>query len=75
MFEVISAVCVVYGMAGEPISRCWMYREEIEQAFRTEAECLQFAAWREDTLQQNVYEQTQRPPVVKVVCAFTGEAS
>jgi hypothetical protein len=52
-----------------------MYREEIEQAFRTEAECLQFAAWREVTLQQNVYEQTQRPPVVKVVCAFTGESS
>jgi hypothetical protein len=72
MYEVITAVCVIFGTWGEPVSKCWMFEEVVEQQFDTYEDCLDFADYREHDLMQRVGAAYQRPPVVKTVCAYVG---
>lgn len=73
MFDVISVVCLVVSMSGEPDSSCWV---RIETArFATLDDCVAYRVTTEPVLRDDAYKYFNAPVVADMFCAKTGQPS
>jgi len=73
MFETMIAFCMVLATEGQPVSPCWMNKEN--RIFPSLAACKTYAELREAEVMTSIVNEYDVAPVVSVVCGPVGKAS